>query len=763
MASLTVHRRVLVVALFLKVRNESLKDPLDFTSGEKNSQRLSLLIDRVREVISSSYTRKLNYGALSEMGGSHRKITIYFPTIVIDNDPIYRVLINMIAKALNDAQLFNDENECYGRVKWSEANVSFEEDPEPVEDFAEALRFNCDSISQGHLNAQQCCHLTTHTIALSVDRFSLLLEYYHNIHKYDQLFFYQHIRYIVGAYHHQRKLTTYAERERNHVTSGEWESIAAKFGVDKAVAARYYKQVEDYAYTTVTMEEILKRHNKEIADKLESHQNDKLRHMIAELILQNETPSHNKLWEVFAEFIRMDHFYADKKIWVLDEVKCIERGPNELRPVVNRFINYIKEGVMFVQADPGCEKKQQDISDRIRDMCKPFENSSSCRFIESACSNYLFTRFRTAIRQSAIPFSDVVLVFDQNKLYERKAFMEDQFTSTVPVSVLGFGKSDKDKTAIKDVREALRKMFRHKDNIDFFIRWCGSLLAHRPERTCLIMYGPKGGNAKTTIFKVLCSIFGEYATQCRPDILIANTKGGQTCTPFEMDLMNKVLAVVSEPQKSQIYSSSTLKDMTGGDLKKAAAKYKDPVTFEQTAKPVILSNHMIQFDEVDTPLCDRLYILHCYGRFTNIANPDKTIQETEHHYPVDEDFWNDERKQALAYLLIYEGFPQYIEKGLIKTKYMLDELNKWKSDNNAFTAFCISCKQIHNGKRWQTEAKNVYSVFKEKHQRQYSNLSYDSFISQFVASTGLQIKNLLGEDYFDFYHPQCVEREEVQN
>jgi hypothetical protein len=751
--------RLLAVNLYLETVNEDGHDPLENDA----SHSLRMIIERVKDVVGTYYTRNPVCGATNEDGEDGRTVTIYFPFIVINDDPIYKVLTRMISKSLNDACFFEDKRNRYGIVNWTKGSrplpVSIEKNPQHVQEIKRCLSFGCESVSERHIQAQRAVMTTAHTLSLAMDQFSMLLEYYIEIHKTEPEFFSRNIRYIAGAFYRHKKRYAYAERERSSVVVDDWLKVTDIFGIDPLVARRYYNDVENYAYTTTTMEEVLRDHkNKWYSECLDHHNTSKLRHSAKQLITQARKPSHDQLWELFAGFVRHDHFYAESRIWVLDDSRCVQRGANELRPVIRKFTNLIRDGKLAVMTDAHYNDdlvKGDDIDDRIEEMCKPFENRASCKFVEDACANYLCTQIKTAIRGSAIPFRDLVLVFDQNKLYERRAYMEDQFTSTAPVSVKGFGHTDRDKRAVQDIRDLLYKMFVHKENVDWNIRWMGSLLAHRPERVCSIWYGPKGGNAKTTFTKILVWLFGEYAVQCRPDILITNKNGGQTCTPFEAELQGRVLAVISEPQKTQVYSSSTLKDMTGSDLKIAAKKYKDPVQFEQTAKPIILSNHLPQFDDVTQPLTDRLFISHCYGRFTTGAPLSVEQQRKEHHYPADNDFWTDERKQALAWLIIYEGFPAYIKEGLNKTSYQRKELLEYTKENSDFMRFAEKCKEDLNGERCLTTAMTVHEIFKKKFPRKYDTMSFDDFITEFARTTGHNVVQYDDQDWFEFYHPDC--------
>lgn len=769
--------RVLAITLRLPMAVTDGLDPL----ADDASHRLRLLVERVRGVVGGCYTRKPAYGAISTVGArQERLVTIYFPFIVIDNDPVYQLLTRLVAKSLNEAHLFEDERELYGKVVWAAegetvrgaSTVGIEIHVEAVEAFAPNLCDGCESLSVGHITAQSRAGTTTNTISLKTDQFTVLLRYFVLIHERDPNFFQRNLRYIACAYYRQRKHITYAERERRHVTCADWIAVTTPFGVDADLAAQYFREAEDYAYSTVTMEEVLRDYAADprndaawVADKLALHFEAKFRHDIKELIIQEQKPSDQQLWELFANFIRHDHFYAEKSIWKLDETHCVRCSPQDLRPVVQSFTNRVRDGKItvltaaFIEGDGA---NPQKVDERIEYMCKPFENRTSCKYVEEACANYLSTKLKTAVRRTAIPFRDVVLVFDQGRILERRAFMEDQFTSTSPVAVRGFGHTEKHRQAIKDVKELLEKMFVHKENVEWNIRWMGSLLAHRPERVCSIWYGPKGGNAKTTLSRQLLWIFGEAATQCRADILIANKNGGQTCTPFEADLIDRVLAIISEPQRAQIYASSTLNEMTGGDPKKVAKKYENPTQFDPTAKVLILCNAVPQFDNVSQPLLDRLHISHCYGRFTSGAPMSVEQQRKENHYPADNDFWTEERRQALAWIIIYEGFPAYAKEGLKMTSWQKKELAKWSNENNDFAKFGDACVADYGGKHWRTTASAIYNLFMQKFSRKYGGLTYDQFIVEFTKATSYQLmKRFDGDDqdWYQFYHPECPDRE----
>jgi hypothetical protein len=749
-------REMMVVKLVLRIVDQNEIDPL-----EDRVRCLSPIVGMVKDVVRQYYSLYLPHGVVMDRRGEKNHfLLIYFPTIVRDDDPIYRVLIQSLIRILNHNNIL--KTGIYGEVKWDATNVMFENSPEAVDDFEEDMCDGCEYVSEDQLRVCRRMGVTPNIMSLVVDRFDMLLDHFIAIHKTEKDFFMKNIRYVCCAFYRQRRNTAYFERDERSVCIEDWFDIARRFDVSDAIASEYYNQINDYSYTVVTMEEILKRRGEEMRERINRYNSDRIRHMVKMLITQGHSPSHNELWKVFAEFIRRDHFYAEGSIYIFEENICMKREAKDLRLVANRFVNYLREGMLTLKVEALQSGETLDVKKtegRISEMIKPFENASSLKFIENACSNYLDTRMRTAIRRSAVLFKDVVVVYDRGELSYRKAFMEDQFTSSTPVKALGFGHTDSHKQAIKEVKETLMKMFGHDTaNTEWFIRWMGSLLVHRPERVCLVIHGPKGSNGKTTLMNVLSHILGDFATQCRPDILIANSKGGLSCTPFEMELKDKILAVISEPTHAQIYSSSALKEISGGDLKTGTRKYKDPETFQQTAKLVILSNAIPTFDIADIALCDRLYIILSSGRFVKNPNPDPEIQKKEQIYQEDMEFWSDIRKQALAYIMLHEGFAAYKKEGLKKTPSQLISLTKWQAGTNSFISFNELAKERHNNTAYLTDAIQVYEVYKQKNSRSASTLSYDKFKSEFKENTGYSPVKIGDTEYYTFYHPYCDKR-----
>jgi hypothetical protein len=522
---------------------------------------------------------------------------------------------------------------------------------------------------------------------------------------------------------------------------------------------KYFDEARRYSYTVITIEEIIRRQSREMAQLISKYREARIKQKIRTLfnfIRFPHDPSDNELWKAFSEYIRKDHFFADGSIYVLDENYCRKVAPSEMREVINTFVSYIKEVKLSIKHELQEADKSGDVEKlnvRYQRIIKPFESKTSAKFVADAIENYNQTKLRNEVQAKAIPFEDTVVVYDQNKIYMRPAFMEDQFTGCAGVPVTGFGKFATEQKALVEVKAALKQIFVYDENVHWFVKWCGSLLTHKPERCCLFMYGPKGGNAKTTLANVLLTIFGAWGVQCRPDMLAPSGKSS-SCTPFDVELINKVLAVFSEPQKGIRYSSSALKELTGGDRKKGAAKYKDPIEFDQTAKIMILLNQMLELDEIDMAMLDRVFILKCIGRYMRNATP----EDAENHiYPRDDSFWKDmTRIRAFAHLIVHDGLTAYMAEGIRKTTRMEEELTHWRKEICPFTRFLDLTQEYFEGKRCWTSSHQVYAEFKRRTPSQI--LSYKDFVERFKETTGKATVKKENGEYYPFYVSNCSDR-----
>jgi len=111
----------------------------------------------------------------------------------------------------------------------------------------------------------------------------------------------------------------------------------------------------------------------------------------------------------------------------------------------------------------------------------------------------------------------------------------------------------------------------------------GGLLEERLD----IWYG-SGANGKTTTARALMNIFGDYTKRGAPDLLI-QTKNEHHPTEIA-DLLGSRVVFTTEVGQNKRLAEAVVKDLTGGDKKKARYMRQDFFEFEQTFSVMLITN-----------------------------------------------------------------------------------------------------------------------------------------------------------------------------
>lgn len=125
--------------------------------------------------------------------------------------------------------------------------------------------------------------------------------------------------------------------------------------------------------------------------------------------------------------------------------------------------------------------------------------------------------------------------------------------------------------------------------IDYVQKALGYSITGDVREDCLHFAFGSGGNGKSTFFKALEKILGEYAHKSPSSMLMASKFEG---IPVDVaDLQGKRLVVASEVSKGVRWNEAKIKDLTGGDKLTARYMRANPFTFEPTHKLWIYGNY----------------------------------------------------------------------------------------------------------------------------------------------------------------------------
>lgn len=115
-----------------------------------------------------------------------------------------------------------------------------------------------------------------------------------------------------------------------------------------------------------------------------------------------------------------------------------------------------------------------------------------------------------------------------------------------------------------------------------------SLVAATLEESLSIWYGT-GANGKTTTARALQAVLADYAKRAAPNLLVASRNERH---PTELaDLCGARLVFSVEVDEGKKLAEALVKDLTGGDRKKARLMRQDFFEFEQTFSIILIVNH----------------------------------------------------------------------------------------------------------------------------------------------------------------------------
>lgn len=613
---------------------------------------------------------------------------------------------------------------------------------------------------------------TENSLHVSTDRYDFIMENFRNLDNGFELFR-KNILIFASAYIKYYNLKNYNERKGRILRKEEWMDFALSFGADLNEAENAFFEEKHFAYTILTLEEILREQSKEMNLKIEKYNRDLFCHNVKNLLLSDEPITDNDLWRLFAEYIRRDHFYdkESKNIYMFDGTICSVITAHDLRGIVMKFIDEVKsvkDSIILEEIEDDDEDleirknaKNSKASSKCSSICNPFLNTKGLNIIKDSCAQYLNTEIKKGTRKNCVCFKDRCVVFKiingKKVLEKRKAFMEDHFLFSTEFDLsLDFGKNKVETQALEDIEDTFKKMFVHEENILFFKCWLGSIYARDAERCGLFLLGDKK-NAKSSIFNALTEGLGpKLSKPLKSHMFYPSGKGGVTCDPFWADAEDMIVGAVSEGDSKFPYSSVTFKSVTGGDMTNTAAKKKDPFTYKNTAKIAFMANQWIQFDTFDSAVISRLYPLRCIGVFEeedpSLVPKTEEEQREKGIYLADKNFFNTMRKRALIFKTVTEYFDLYAQHGLHKTSLMKQELDKWKCDISDYAKFFVELEEAPEGEEYRVPISELKRIFVMKYGKVGQNIDEETFMKEFDSVNGIKSVEFDGRHYYKYKH-----------
>ncbi|MGQ9455202.1 MAG: phage/plasmid primase, P4 family [Armatimonadota bacterium] len=135
----------------------------------------------------------------------------------------------------------------------------------------------------------------------------------------------------------------------------------------------------------------------------------------------------------------------------------------------------------------------------------------------------------------------------------------------------------------------------------------GSALPGAVLQECLPIWYGTGCNGKSTTANIIMRVLGDYVCRAAPKLLVQEQFGRH---PTEIaDLLGRRLVFSIETERTDRLAEAVVKDLTGGDRKKARFLYRDFFEFEQTFTLVLLTNHKPTITGTDSAIWRRIRLV----------------------------------------------------------------------------------------------------------------------------------------------------------
>jgi putative DNA primase/helicase len=232
------------------------------------------------------------------------------------------------------------------------------------------------------------------------------------------------------------------------------------------------------------------------------------------------------------------------------------------------------------------------------------------------------------------------------------------------------------------------------DLIAFIQRLLGYGITGETKEQVLPIFWGEGANGKSTVMDTLSAVLGDavcFNTQA-DSLMDVRQNDGDAARPFVVSLRNKRLIWASESKEGQRLNAGLVKQLTGDGYITARALFGNPVTFKQTHKIIMLTNHCPRIpDSDDFAMWRRVIRVPFNVRF--VDNPKMPNERKQ-----DKDLLSKLRAEYAGILAwLVRGCLAWQTQGLNPPTIVIESTEKYREDEDLTGQFCDERLTIGEG------------------------------------------------------------------
>jgi putative DNA primase/helicase len=189
--------------------------------------------------------------------------------------------------------------------------------------------------------------------------------------------------------------------------------------------------------------------------------------------------------------------------------------------------------------------------------------------------------------------------------------------------------------------------------------------------------------------------FGEYAASFSPTVFTRNRADGGSANPELIVLRGKRYAYTSEPDIGEKIKTALVKQFTGGEPLNIRGLYSDQESVTIMARPDMACNEIPPVDSNDGGALRRWAVIPHVALFVDAGKP---IDPVNHIHYKDRDLPEKMKKWNVAFLgILVHYYKIYLKEGLVEPDLVIQATDKYKLDNDTFSAFASEHLVIESG------------------------------------------------------------------
>jgi putative DNA primase/helicase len=276
-------------------------------------------------------------------------------------------------------------------------------------------------------------------------------------------------------------------------------------------------------------------------------------------------------------------------------------------------------------------------------------------------------------------------VYDLKEKIFRKATIEDCVSWSVGYDYVDESECDPDTLAY--LENFVFSLFENRDTGSYFLKHIGSFLFGGNKEELIHFWVGNGRNGKGTVDDLLRQTLGPYYQVLDDSFFTTSKKNQDEASPAMMALKNVRLTMTTEPEGTTSYLSSKFKRLCGNDPIHCRSLYSNAMqTFVPTFKPVIQTNHLPQFTDVDIGLLQRIRVINfCY----TFVKPTEYQPENKNHKLIDINLKTNLRKMKGEFMtLLIKWYHIYTIESLdYPSKDIIEFTSKYRADIDSVQTF----------------------------------------------------------------------------